>query len=229
MPRKSNYPDWVTKHIKKGWYINKVKDKYYVYQAHSERREGCKNPVRVCDAYLGRITQNEGFVPSKKSKIASPLTKFVPTVLDFGIPISIVHCSQNIYKGIQKVYKERGDLIYICSVLSFSYGTYSEELYKNSVLSLLFPNCVFPKVFDDSYKEGLTRGKRMITDTVSNFYKNKWNQVKPYLSTIVLIKSTRGFKLPNFTPTIQTFIETYDVPLNLEFLNKFLDLFNNFN
>ena len=40
MPKKVEYPEWVMTHKKKGTYINRVGDKYYLYAAHSERIKG---------------------------------------------------------------------------------------------------------------------------------------------------------------------------------------------
>ncbi len=62
---KSDYPDWVLQHKKKGTYINKVGDKYYLYAAHSERVRETGKIRRVCDGYLGRITEKDGFIPAK--------------------------------------------------------------------------------------------------------------------------------------------------------------------
>ena len=65
MPRKpADYPDWVMKYKKKGTYINKVGDKYYLYAAHSERVKGTDKVRRVSDGYLGRITEKDGLIPS---------------------------------------------------------------------------------------------------------------------------------------------------------------------
>ena len=61
----ANYPDWVLKHKRKGTYINRVKDKYYLYAAHSEREPGTGKVKRVCDGYIGRITEKDGLILSK--------------------------------------------------------------------------------------------------------------------------------------------------------------------
>ncbi|MBO6215432.1 MAG: hypothetical protein J6N76_07840, partial [Lachnospiraceae bacterium] len=67
MPRKpADYPEWVMKYKKKGTYINKVGDKYYLYAAHSERIKGTNKVRRVSDGYLGRITEKDGLIPAKK-------------------------------------------------------------------------------------------------------------------------------------------------------------------
>jgi len=62
----SNYPDWVLKHKKKGTYINVQNGKHYLYAAHSERIPGTDKVRRVSDGYLGRITEEDGFIPAKK-------------------------------------------------------------------------------------------------------------------------------------------------------------------
>ncbi len=49
---------------KKGTYINKVGDKYYLYAAHSERVKGTNKVKRVSDGYLGRITETDGLIPA---------------------------------------------------------------------------------------------------------------------------------------------------------------------
>lgn len=60
------YPNWVLKHKKKGTYINKVGDKYYLYAAHSEHILGTANKSRrICDGYLGNYTR--GWFFQKKS------------------------------------------------------------------------------------------------------------------------------------------------------------------
>ena len=60
-----NYPEWVLKHKKKGTYINVANGKYYLYAAHSERVPGTSKVRRVCDGYLGRITEKEGLIPPR--------------------------------------------------------------------------------------------------------------------------------------------------------------------
>ena len=90
MSRKSNYPDWVLEHKQPGTYINKVGDKYYLYATHSGRVEGKKYPVRVCDGYLDRITQKDGFIPVK-SKIQD-----VPLAFEVGLSYTFLSFSGHI-------------------------------------------------------------------------------------------------------------------------------------
>lgn len=78
-----SYPDWVLQHKKKGTYVNCVKGRYYLYAAHSERVPGTKKVKRICDGYLGRITEEAGFSRIKlngrwySSKLSDTVRVFV--------------------------------------------------------------------------------------------------------------------------------------------------------
>jgi hypothetical protein len=61
----ADYPDWVMKFKEKGTYINYTNGRYYLYAAHSERVLGTDKVKRVCDGYLGRITEKDGLIPSR--------------------------------------------------------------------------------------------------------------------------------------------------------------------
>lgn len=90
------YPDWVLKHKKKGTYINKVGNNYYLYAAHSEHIPGTANKARrVCDGYLGRITEKDGFIPKKKKE--SPLS------LEYGLSCAIVSLVRYLFFASNKI------------------------------------------------------------------------------------------------------------------------------
>lgn len=64
----ADYPNWVLIHKKKGTYVNKVGDKYYLYAAHSERVKDSGKIRWNCDGYLGRITVKDGLIPAKNKR-----------------------------------------------------------------------------------------------------------------------------------------------------------------
>lgn len=75
-----SYPEWVLKHKKKGTYINKVGNNYYLYAAHSEHIPGTANKSRrICDGYLGKITEKDGFIFINKNRawISCPVIHIV--------------------------------------------------------------------------------------------------------------------------------------------------------
>lgn len=70
------YPDWLLKYKAKGIYFQKQDEETYrMIQAHSERRVGRKYPVLVTDEYLGTVTKEGGFIPSRPSVKGVPLVK----------------------------------------------------------------------------------------------------------------------------------------------------------
>lgn len=134
----ADYPDWVLAHKVKGTYVNKAGDKYYLYAAHSERVPGTKKVRRVCDGYLGRITQEQGLIPPK-DKFPKSIRSY-----EYGLSSLVLTVCHKIHNGLRRSFVVNGDFIMAASVLSYLYGCYSEELFRHSWLSLRFPLVQFP-------------------------------------------------------------------------------------
>lgn len=64
MKRTVVYPDWVEKYRTKGRTIRKTKNGFALYECTSIYVKGLKYPKSV-QKYLGRITENEGFIPKQ--------------------------------------------------------------------------------------------------------------------------------------------------------------------
>ena len=160
----ADYPDWVTKHKKKGTYINFVKGKYYLYAAHSERVKGTDKVKRICDGYLGRITEEDGLIPPK-DKVNEP-----PVVLEYGLSTAILSVCEKIHKGLRRSFTKAGDLVMAASILSFIYGKYDGLLFRQSYLSRRFPTLNLDAVPTQAQKFGIERGRMMIQDTLSRHF-----------------------------------------------------------
>jgi len=178
----ADYPNWVLPHKKKGMYINRVGDKYYLYAAHSERVKGTNKVKRICDAYLGRITENDGLIPPKEK------IKDIVITYEFGFSFAIISTTQKIHTGLRKTFVRYGDFIYAASILSYLYGCYSDELYRLSYLCFHFPDLEFPDKPTDAQSSGIERGSRMITDSMIKHFGDDLSLVKAYLSSINLIR-----------------------------------------
>ncbi|MBQ6968134.1 MAG: hypothetical protein IJP84_09570 [Lachnospiraceae bacterium] len=223
MGRKADYPQWVTERLKKGQYVNKKGDSYYVYSAHSERREGIDHPVRVCDGYLGRITERDGFIPSRKKPSGTVEPElFTPSAWNYGIIIAVFCCSDRILQGLRITYRRYGTFVYICSVLSFLYGMYSNELYMTSTLSLLLSDVPFPEEVGDSLSVGIDRGSRMLSEAVNKTYGEDWPKMRAYLASSVLLKNKRGYTLAPLPPSAYALARKYDLPFSKEQALRFL-------
>lgn len=210
MPRKASYPEWVTKHLEKGIYVNRVGDKYYLYRAHSERKEGYRNPVRIFDGYVGTVTEKEGLVPAKTPQ---GISSDEISTLDYAVPVSVCACTEKILMGLKRTYRRSGTLIYVCSVLFFLYGVYSDTLYESSWLSLRFPGVSFPDQMSASTLSGIERGGRMIADKVDSFYGEDWKTVRAVLAPVVLIRYKGELHYPSLSDAASEAVRKYDLPV----------------
>ncbi|MBQ9010762.1 MAG: hypothetical protein IJ088_15760 [Clostridia bacterium] len=225
MGRKASYPDWVSKYVKKGQYVNKINGSYYLYEAHSERREGISHPVRVCDGYVGRITQEDGLVPSKKRdhtksenvSVPKPLPTAKPDAWVFGTHYAVITCSENILLDLEKDYMDQAPLIYVMSILTALYSESSQSLYEMSVLAFRFPNLsiVVPKD-NPAFKGALERGPRMISDAIRRTYGDDWPLLQACLSASVIIRTTRGYKATEIQGYAPDLFRKYGLTLNIK-------------
>ena len=154
------YPDWIMKYKEKGTYINYVKGKYYLYAAHSERVPGTKKVKRVCDAYLGRITEEDGLIPPK-DKVTGTVS-----VLEYGLSSLILSICGNIHKGFRRTFSKNGDFVMVAAILSFIYGKYDYGLFRYSYLSVCFPELDFEIPPTEAQASGIDRGFRMVKDNM---------------------------------------------------------------
>ena len=167
----ADYPDWVMKHKKKGTYINKVNDKYYLYAAHSERTPGTKKVRRVSDGYIGRITKEEGLIPAREK------VKGTVQVFEFGLSMLILSLCQKIYSGFKRTFKDNADYIMVAGILSLIHGRYDNSCYEQSYLSVIFGDINFKKKPTQKQAFAIERGERMLTDTLSSYFKEDLSAV----------------------------------------------------
>jgi hypothetical protein len=155
------YPEWVSKHKVKGTYVNFVNGKYYLYAAHSERISGTKRVKRVCDGYLGRITEQDGLIPPK-DKVSSEIC-----VYEFGLCCTILQLCNKIHKGFIKTSPKNADYIMVSSILNVIYGMSNCVVFNRNYLSILFPSLDVNKTNSESVTTDIIRGIAMINDSLN--------------------------------------------------------------
>ncbi|MDL2302101.1 hypothetical protein LJC58_07130 [Lachnospiraceae bacterium OttesenSCG-928-D06] len=205
MSKKADYPDWVMVHKKKGTYINKVGDKYYLYAAHSERIPGTKKVRRVSDGYLGRITEQDGFIPVQNK------LRDIPVIFEIGISYTILSVTGDLQEGLCRSFPKYGTIVYSCAVLSFIYGTYSKELYEQSYLHLLFEGIVYPSSFTSSQLTGIMRGLRMLEERIPTTFGADWATVLIYFSNIRLARINQKYYLSPLSETAVMLSNQYEI------------------
>lgn len=204
----ADYPDWVMKFKKKGTYINRVKDRYYLYAAHSERVPGTKKIKRICDGYLGRITEEEGLI-SSKDKVSGAVT-----VYEYGLSALLLFTCSSIHKGFRKTFTKNGDFVMIAAILTYMYGRYDDFLFQHSYLSILFSELDFKTPPTEAQAAGIERGSRMIKDTVCHTFGDDLPDVLTHFGYLYKVKVNEKLYLSWQSDEIKHFKQKYK--MNLE-------------
>jgi len=178
----ADYPVWVLKYKEKGTYINCVKGKYYLYAAHSERVPGTKKVKRVCDGYLGRITEEDGLIPPK-DKVDGTIS-----VLEYGLSCTILSVCSNIHSSFRKSFVKNGDFVMAASILHFLYGRFNSFLYHQSYLSVRFAMLDMDTEPTPLQKTGIERGQKMIADTMQRHFKADYEKALFLLGRVYKVK-----------------------------------------
>ncbi len=201
----ANYPDWVLKHKKKGTYINKVGDKYYLYAAHSERIKGTKKVRRVSDGYIGRITKEDGLIPSKSKQIKSPAS------FELGLSYVIIFSTEDILVGLQRTFPKNGTLLYICAILNSIYGYYSQEFFEHCYLHLIFSSLEIPDSLSQNHQTAIVRGGRMIQDKLLARFGDDWPLLQAHLKNVHLLLIENHYYCCGLSQTALTLSNTYHI------------------
>jgi len=201
------YPDWVLKHKVKGTYINRVKGRYYLYAAHSERVPGTKKVKRICDGYLGRVTEDKGLVPAK-DKVSDTIK-----VMEYGISSLLLFVCSNIHKGLRRTFTKNGDFVMIASLLCFIYGKYSETLYRQSFLSTRFPGLDFQSAPTEAQTYGVDRGSRMIRDTAQRVFGDDLQDILIHFGHLYRVNVNGKLYLSEETDEIKRYRQKYKIEL----------------
>lgn len=203
----ANYPEWVMKYKEKGTYINYAKGKYYLYAAHSERVTGTKKVKRVCDAYLGRITEEDGLIPPK-DKVDG-----VVNVLEYGLSALTLSVCKNIHNGLRKTFTKNGDFVMTAAILSFIYGKYNDSLFRYSYLSIQFPTLDFKAPPTEAQISGIDRGYRMINDTMLRTFGNDLQDVLIHFGHLFKVNVNGKLYLSEESNEIEILKQKYSIKL----------------
>lgn len=183
----ANYPDWVMAHKKKGTYINFTNGKYYLYAAHSERIPGTKKVRRVSDGYIGRITQEDGLIPTR-DKVTGEIY-----VYEYGLCMTVLDTCDKVAAGFRREFRGATDFIMVCSILWETSGKCDSETYESSYLSVKYPAINIVKEPTDKQKTGIERGRRMISDMMSKRFGEDLHEAQERLSKLYMVKVNGQF------------------------------------
>jgi hypothetical protein len=201
----ANYPDWVMKYKEKGTYINYTNGKYYLYAAHSKRVPGTDKVKRICDRYIGRITEKDGLIPTR-DKVTGNVEIF-----EYGRSSVMLLLCKNIYSGFKRTFKHNADFIMIAAVLSAIYGYYDNSLFGQSFLSIRFPGLDLAKNTTLKQQTAIERGILMINDTLSDFFKEQSAYAMLHFGTVYKARINGRFYLSKESVTVEALKQNYHI------------------
>lgn len=214
--RRVEYPEWVKKYLEPGIYVNKVGTRYYLYRAHSEIREGVSHPVRVCDGYIGRVTEDRGLIPTEGKNGRNSHAQgdvFGGQVYAFGAPYAVDQCGQEVLAQLKKTLRKNGTLAYVSSILTCLYGFADSGLYAASWLSLQYPGLTVSDHPSGALLRGIERGTREIRAAMDSIYGENWPALRAYLSAAVLIRMDGRYYCPPLTGKGKELADRYGLHL----------------
>ena len=101
-------PEWVSIHIESGKTVKAKSGKYYLYEqkCHYDKTKKHKNGVK--NIYLGRITKEDGFIPSKTRKVVLVPESVVSK--QYGAYAIITKCCADVLERLKTEFGEYANL-----------------------------------------------------------------------------------------------------------------------
>ncbi len=137
------FPDWVSRHKKKGTELRHLKGKYYLYKVSSVWDSKKKRARKITGSFLGAIT-TEGLVKPKHERAKAALMNV--TVKEFGATKFLTEHCENIISALKNEYPQEWKLIFCFSVFRLLHNSPIKNLmhhYSASFLSETFPQLSF--------------------------------------------------------------------------------------
>ncbi|HEU0228741.1 MAG TPA: transposase [Arachidicoccus soli] len=114
---KSPYPDWVIKHRKPGTEVRLMRGKFYIYEVSSVYDKEKKRARKITGKYLGKITEEEGFVASNFVKVPKSLPLINEnkiTTREYGMGAFLEHYCSDIIDILKIHFPEQWEWLVAC-------------------------------------------------------------------------------------------------------------------
>lgn len=185
MAKKATYPDWVLKYKTKGVYVNKIGDNYYLYKAHSERVKGTDKIKRICDGYIGKVTEKDGLI-QPKDEVKTDVIAY-----EYGNFYILYLLTQNIYDGFKITNAYYADSIMSLSMLKIL--NIDNEYFDNTPLKLLYPKANKKHLENNEIINEIDRCISMINYYINNKYNGDFDKDISILKYVYLVNFNKKY------------------------------------
>lgn len=105
---KNKHPEWVLRHKEKGTELRVIRGKYYLYEVSCYYDKETKKPKKKTGKMLGRITEKDGFIKSKRSETNPTIESISPIGKIFcreaGLSCYLMNASEQIISALKEVF-----------------------------------------------------------------------------------------------------------------------------
>ncbi|CAM0116969.1 transposase [Rhabdochlamydiaceae symbiont of Dictyostelium giganteum] len=138
----SNHPKWALIHKKPGMELRLIKGHYYLYEVSSKWNKEKKRAQKITGKILGKITEKEGFIPSR-SKFIDQIEFKNLSVKTCGVGSFCETVLQDVFAALKKHFGKEGEAIYCASLMRLSHQAPLKNMdlhFKHDFLSESFPH-----------------------------------------------------------------------------------------
>lgn len=157
---KNDIPDWASKYIEKGKIIKKRKDKYYLYEHKCIYDKSKKHKNYVKDIYIGRITEDNGLIPTSHFNKSKPENFFCK---DYGAYALFMKLGSSILDRLINEFGELyGILIFNIACLRIQETTQYcelEDAFNSSYFSVKYKTLSMSKTYLSDFLDDLAKYK----------------------------------------------------------------------
>jgi len=175
-----DFPEWVLKYKKKGVELRKIRGLYYMYEVSSSWDKDLKRPKKKTGVYLGRITEEKGFIAKKPSVAVSNKDSDMAKihVKERGVSEFIKNNFSEYEELLRSHFPDEWQ-----SILALVFGRFTEHSsmknmkfhYEHSYLSELYPNARISKNKITELLKKIGNNRFGIVEFFKNFNKEKDN------------------------------------------------------
>lgn len=198
----ANYPDWVMKYKSKGVYVNKVGNTYYLYRAHCLYDKTTKKNKRVSDGYIGRVTEEDGFIPVK-DKVQGDIY-----VYEYGLYFFLSALLKDVYKSLKA--NKKKDTVMALAIMK--YLDYYE--YFTTGLFNIYKNVNIELFNDKDVNKEAERISNMLSHFISTRVKdNDWQYLLNALPSIHLVQVNEKYYISSYSNELKQALNKYNMEM----------------
>lgn len=136
--KKSPHPKWATKFRTPGTELRCIQGKYYLYEVSSRWNPEKKRPQKISGKIIGRITPEQGLIPSSKRMLREKVEKGMDikqvSTKEYGASWFLIEEGRTMIAALEKVFPQDWEKIFTMAVIRLMYqspiknmGIYSNE------------------------------------------------------------------------------------------------------